>query len=100
VPQLVRQRGEELPFVRIVSVRGLKAPLVDDDAVAGALASPEGVARLVLVEPLQIEHIARALARRQIHFAQYFTLQLHSKLIIVRFEFSLTFSMAVKCPVW
>lgn len=82
MPQFVRQRGQELPFVRIVSVRGLKSPLVDDDAVAGALASPEGVARLLLVKPVQVEHIARALARRQVHFARYFTLQLHSKLII------------------
>jgi len=82
VPQFVRQRGQELPFVRIVSVRGLKAPLVDDDAVAGALASPEGVSRLLLVKPVQVEHIARTLARCQVHFARYFTLQFHSKLII------------------
>jgi hypothetical protein len=79
----VGQRGQELPFVRIVSVRGLKTPLVDDDAVAGALASPEGVAGLLLVKPVQVEHIACALASRQVHSAQCFTLLLHSKLIIV-----------------
>lgn len=83
VPQFVRQRGEELPFVRIVSVRGLETSLVDDDTVAGTLAPPEGVAWLLLVELVQVEHIACALAGRQIHFAQYNTPQLHSKLIIV-----------------
>jgi len=82
MPQFVRQRGQELPLVRIVSVRGLKAPLVDDDAVAGALASPDGVAGLLLVKPVQVEHVARTLARRQVHFDRQFTLQLHSKLVI------------------
>lgn len=67
MPQLMRQRCQKLPFVRIVAVRGLKAPLVDDNAVAGTLALPESVARLLLVELVQIEHIARAFACRQIH---------------------------------
>jgi hypothetical protein len=44
VPELVCQRGEELPFVRVVAVRGLEAPLADDNAVARTVALPKRVA--------------------------------------------------------
>lgn len=67
MPQLMRQRCQKLPFVRIVAVRGLKASLVNDNAVAGTVALPEGVACLLLVELVQVEHIARTFACRQIH---------------------------------
>lgn len=71
MPQLMCQRCEKLPFVRIVAVRGFKTPLVDDNAVTGALALPERVAGLLLVELVQIEHIARAFACRQIHTSRF-----------------------------
>lgn len=75
VPQLLRQRRQKLPLVRIISVRGLEAPLAHDNP-AGTLALFDlwgGHDRRTLAVCLaelfrQQIHMTGAPTRRQVHF--------------------------------